>query len=218
MARQRLRFDPWIAIIAALLSLLGSLLAPAVVRLQANLGLFPGPAAPGFGLPFADPLFPFLGALACGLGAGLLPTGRPLRLLPALLGSSGSIIWGMLWGGGLTERGLWAAGTIGLLAAGYVLPLQGLGLTSDQSAHRTTRGLIPWAVLLPHLLCLLFLVTQTGFSRPFRLVMTLGLAHALLVVRDQRLALSRPVGACLFLLQSAILVLGTALWPQLPGR
>jgi hypothetical protein len=215
MARTPLRFDPWIAAMAALLSLLGSLLAPAVVRMQSYPGLFPGPAAPGFGLPFAEPLFPLLGALFSGLFAGLVPSSRPPRLMHAALGSSASLLWGMLWGGGLTERGLLAALTIGLLAAGYVAPLQ--SARPVDTATVATRSVIRWAVLLPHLLCLLFLLGQTGFSRPFRMMLTIGIVHALLLVRGEPIALSRPFSASLFLVQSALLVLGTALWPLLPG-
>jgi hypothetical protein len=215
MARPTIRFNPWIAGIAALLSLLGSLLAPAVVRMQSYPGLFPGPAAPGFGLPFAAPLFPLLGALFCGLVAGLVPSGQPPRLLYAALGSSASLLWGMLWGGGVTQRGLLAALTIGLLAAGYVAPLH-----SARPVDTTTvapRTVIRWAALLPHLLCLLFLLGQTGFSRPFRMMLTIGIVHAVLLVRGEPIALSRPFSASLFLVQAALLVLGTALWPLLPG-
>lgn len=215
MARPTLRFDPWIAAIAALLSLLGSLLAPAVVRMQGYPGLFPGPAAPGFGLPFAEPLLPLLGALFCGFVAGLVPGERPPRLVPAALGSSGSLLWGMLWGGGLTERGLLVALTIGLLAAGYVAALQSARPVDTTTV--STRKVVRWAPLLTHLLCLLLLLGQTGFSRPFRMMLTLGIVHGLLLIRDEPFARSRPFSASLFLAQSALLVLGTALWPLLPG-
>jgi hypothetical protein len=123
----------------------------------------------------------------------------------------------MLWGGGLTERGLLAAVTIGLLAAGYVAPLQGARPDGSRTTAMSIQKLSRWAVLLPHGLSLLFVIVQTGFASPFRWMLTLGIVHGILLTRDRRLALSPACTACLFLCQSALLVLGTALWPLLPG-
>lgn len=201
------RFAPGLAAMAALLSLLGSLLAPAAVRIQPYPGLFPGPAAPGFGLPFLDPLWPLTGALLAGVIVGLFVR-RVTGVFRALGYSSGVLVWGMLWGGGLTERGLAAAGLIGLLAAVYLASAE---LQFSRWWGVRLPGLL--LLILPHGLCLLFLVRQTGLTSPLGMIVSIGLIHGVLSARG---ALTRPLLVALFLLQSALLVLGTALFPLLP--
>jgi hypothetical protein len=202
----RLEFRPELAGVAGLLSLLGSLLAPSPVQIQPYPGLFPGPAAPGFGLPFAEPLWPLLGALIAGLLVGLLIR-RVTSPLHALGASSAVLIWGMLWGGGLTERGLIAAALIGLLAAVYAVSADA-GPTRWWGAHLLL-------LLLPHALCLFFLLRQVGLTSPSGSTVGIGLTHAVLALRGASI---RPLLIALFLLQSALLVLGTSLFPLLPGR
>lgn len=199
------RFSPGLSAMACLLSFLGSLLAPAAVRIQPFPGLFPGPAAPGFGLPFVDPRWPLAGALLAGLIIGLL-VHRMTSVLYALGYSSAVLVWGMLWGGGLTERGLIATGLIGLLAAVYVAS------TEVQSIGWRKVRFLP--LFLVHGLCLLFMLLQIGLSSPIGLTTSIGLTHCILAVRG---AQTRPLLVALFLLQSALLVLGTALFPLLPG-
>lgn len=197
------RFSPGLAAIALLLSLLGSLLAPGPLRIQPYPGLFPGPAAPGLGLPFAEPLWPLTGALLGGLLVGLALR-RVAGAPTAFLGSSALLIWGMLWGGGLTERGLVATLLIGLLAAVSLLTLQ-------------VQGGRWWPLLLvlpPHGLFLLFLLLQGGLRSPLGLMLGLALVHGALAGRG---ASTRPLVVALFLLQSALFVLGSALFPLLPS-
>lgn len=200
------RFSSGLAAMAGLLSLLGSLLAPAAVRIQPFPGLFPGPAAPGLGLPFTEPLWPLTGALLAGLLIGLL-VHRVANVLYALGYSSAVLVWGMLWGGGLTERGLIATGLIGLLAAVYAATAE-VQLTN----WRTWR--LPGLLLLvvAHGLCVLYLLNQIGLTSPLGLTTSIGLTHCVLALRG---AQTRPLLIALFLLQSALLVLGTAIFPLL---
>ncbi|HLO02553.1 MAG TPA: hypothetical protein VK191_05560 [Symbiobacteriaceae bacterium] len=202
------RFSLGLAAMAGLLSLLGSMLAPAAVRIQPYPGLFPGPAAPGLGLPFAEPHWPLTGALLAGLVIGLA-IHRVTGVLNALGYSSAVLVWGMLWGGGLTERGLAATGLIGLLAAVYVASAE---VQSNRWRSVRMPGLL--LLLLPHALCVLFLLGQIGLSSPLGLTVSIGLTHFVLSLRG---AQTRPLLIALFLLQSALLVLGTALFPLLPG-
>lgn len=203
------RFSLGLAAIAGLLSLLGSLLAPAAVQIQPFPGLFPGPAAPGLGLPYTDPIWPVTGALLAGLAIGLLVR-QVTGTLPALGYSSAVLVWGMLWGGGLTERGLIAAGLIGMLAAVYAASseVHSATLASDR-LHRLL------LLVLAHGLSVLFLLNQIGLRSPLGLTTSIGLTHCVLAWRG---AQTRPLLVALFLLQSALLVLGTAILPLLPGR
>lgn len=203
------RFSLGLAAMAGLLSLLGSLLAPSAVRIQPFPGLFPGPAAPDLGLPFADPFWPLTGALLAGVIIGLLVK-RVAGGVHALGYSSAVLVWGMLWGGGLTERGLIATGLIGILAAVYV--------ASDevQSTSASTLRLSRIVLLaLAHGLSVLFLVSQIGLASPLGMTISIGLTHCVLAWRG---AQSRPLLVTLFLGQSVLLVLGTAIFPLLPGR
>lgn len=202
------RFSLGLAAMAGLLSLLGSLLAPAAVRIQPFPGLFPGPAAPALGLPFADPRWPVTGALLAGALIGLL-VHRVASVLHALSYSSAVVVWGMLWGGGLTERGLITTGLIGLLAAVYVASLE---IKSTRWWNVRLPGIL--VLILAHGLCVLFLLGQIGLSSPLGLTTSIALTHCVLALRG---AQTRPLLVTLFLLQSALLVLGTALFPLLPG-
>lgn len=201
------RFSLGFAAMAGLLSLLGSLLAPAAVRIQPFPGLFPGPAAPGLGLPFADPLWPLTGALLAGLLIGLLVT-RLSGVLHALGYSSALLVWGMLWGGGLTERGLIATGLIGMLAAVYVAS-EGVQSTSIGGLRLPKL----FSLALVHALSVLFLVTQNGLASPLGMTISIGLTHGVLAWRG---AQTRPLLVALFLSQSVLLVLGTTIFPILP--
>jgi hypothetical protein len=200
----RLLFGPWAALIAILLSLLGSLLAPATVQIQPYPGLFPGPAAAGYGLPFTEPAGPLAGAFLAGVAAGLLLAKRHLHpLLPPLLASA-TLLWGMLWGGGWSERGLLASLVVGILATGYAVPY----LATKMSGWL---GLVSF--LLPHGLAVLLSLAVIGwFGRLPLLVLGIGLIHVLLFVcPDGRGRWRRPASALLFLVQVTLFVLGVAL-------
>jgi hypothetical protein len=204
----RLLLGPWVALIASLLSLLGSLLAPAKVQIQPFPGLFPGSAAAGYGLPFMELAGPLAGAFLAGAAAGLLLARRHLHpLLPPPLASA-TLLWGMLWGGGWSERGLLASLVVGILATGYALPYL---ITKS----RGWPGLVSF--LLPHGLALFLSLALIGwFGTLPMLVLGTGLIHLLLAFWDGIDRWRGAASALLFLAQVVLLIYGMVLFPLLP--